>query len=346
MKEVPPERAIERQRLRAARASLVFGVLIGIGKFVTFGVTGSSAVLSDAMESLVNIAASALMLTSVTVAALPADRNHPYGHGKIEFLSAGAEGALIAVAGLLIVGQACFELWVGPEVRQIGMGLWLLGGVTGCNAVLGLYLIRVGRRTHSVALEADGHHLLADVFTSVGVLVGLAAVWATGWMVIDPLIAIAVAVHVFYTGWRIVREAIGGLMDETDPEMLAKVAGELERQREPWLIDIHTLRLRRSGVDYYTDFHVAIPRYFDADRLHAIHDQLCDLINEATGRGSRGDVIVHFDPCRSRQCEECAVMSCALRQRPFVQRNVLTVARVTREDEILDTGQPVGEPKA
>jgi len=346
MQEVPKERSIERQRVNAARASLVFGVLIGIGKFVTFGVTGSSAVLSDAMESLVNIAASALMLTSVTVAALPADRNHPYGHGKIEFLSAGAEGALIAVAGVLIVGQACFELWVGPHVRQIGVGLWLLGGVTGCNALLGLYLIRVGRRTGSLALEADGHHLMADVVTSVGVIAGLGAVWATGWMVLDPLIAIVVAIHVFYTGWRIVREAIGGLMDEADPEMLAMVTGELERQREPWLIDIHTLRLRRSGVDYHTDFHVALPRYFDADRLHAIHDQLCDLVNAATGGRSRGGVIVHFDPCRPRQCGECAVMSCTLRQHPFVQRNALTVARVTREDETLETGRPVGEPKA
>jgi len=327
------------ERLKAARLSLVAGFVLCGGKFLAFALTGSSAVLSDAMESIVNVVASGLMLTSIIIAAQPADRNHPYGHGKVEFVSAGVEGTLIAIAGLIILAQASYELWIGPEVHQIGLGLWLLGGVTVLNALLGTHLIRVGRRTRSLALEADGRHLMADVVTSIGVFVGLGAVALTGWMALDPLIAIALAAHIFYTGWKLFREALGGLMDEADPAMLEEVAGVLERERAPWLIDVHSLRMRRSGSAAYTDFHVALPRYFDADRLHDIHDDLFARVLDATG-GS-GEVIVHFDPCRPRQCTECAMPECPQRSADLEGRSPLSVLRVTRADEMLDTGTPV-----
>ncbi len=338
------------QRLRAARLSLVAGVLICAGKFAAVAITGSSAVLSDAMESIVNVAASTLMLGSIIVAAQPADRNHPYGHGKAEFVSAGIEGTLIAIAGLIILAYASYELWVGPTVQRIGLGLWVLGAVTLLNAALGSYLIRVGRQTRSLALEADGKHLMADVVTSVGVFVGLGAVMLTGWTILDPLIAIVVAFHIFYVGWKLFRQALGGLMDEADPATLERVASTLEAQRAPWWIDVHSLRVRRSGSEVLTDFHLAVPRFYDADQLHEIHDDLYPIMFEATG--APGEMIVHFDPCRPRQCSSCAMEDCPRRSAALVERHPLDMKSVTREDEMLDTGEPltgsgavqVGEP--
>jgi len=341
MEGAAANRSVEEkaERLRAARLSLFAGILICGGKFAAVAVTGSSAVLSDAMESIVNIAASALMLASIVVASQPADRNHPYGHGKAEFVSAGIEGTLIAIAGLVILAYASYELWVGPEVQRIGIGLWILGFVTLLNAALGTYLIRVGRRTRSLALEADGRHLMADVVTSVGVFLGLGAVMLTGWTILDPLVAIAVALHIFYVGWRLFREALGGLMDEADPALLQQVAEALEAQREPWHVDIHSLRVRRSGPEVQTDFHMAVPRFYDADQLHDIHDDMYCIVFGATG--AAGEMIVHFDPCRPRQCDSCAMEECPRRSAPMVERHPLDLQWVTREDEVLETGEPM-----
>ncbi len=331
------ERNVIRQR--AARLSLVVGLLICFGKFLAFWITDSSAVLSDALESIVNVVASGLMLISILVAAQPADENHPYGHGKVEFVSAGVEGTLIFLAGLLILGQAFHEIWVGPQVKHIGTGLWLVAGVTLLNAWLGWHLIRVGRSTHSPALEADGRHLLTDVVTSVGVMLGLGLVALTGLMILDPLTAIVLAMYILYTGGKLFREALGGLLDEADPALLQCITDTLEENREPWFIGAHSLRVRRSGSHYHTDLHVEVPRYLDADRLHDIHDQVSNQICEATG--SSAEAIVHFDPCRPRQCHRCAMDPCPKRQFPLERRDPLSFSEVTREDENLETGAPV-----
>ncbi|MBW2712430.1 MAG: cation transporter, partial [Deltaproteobacteria bacterium] len=240
--ESPSSPELDKVRLRAARLSLVVGLLICLGKFLAFWITDSSAVLSDALESVVNIVASGLMLVSIIVAAQPADKNHPYGHGKVEFVSAGVEGTLIFIAGLLILAQAFHEIWVGPQVENVGAGLWLLAGVTLLNAWLGWHLIRVGRVTHSPALEADGHHLLTDVVTSLGVMVGLGLVALTGVMLLDPLTAIALAIYILYTGGKLFRGALGGLLDEADPAVLQRITNSLEENRKPWLIGAHSLR--------------------------------------------------------------------------------------------------------
>lgn len=326
-------------RLRAAKLSLVVGLLICSGKFLAFYITDSSAVLSDALESIVNIVAAGLMLVSIIVAAQPADENHPYGHGKVEFVSAGVEGTLIFLAGLLILGQAFHEIWVGPHVERIGAGLWLVAGVTLLNAWLGWHLIRVGRKTHSPALEADGHHLLTDVVTSLGVMLGLGLVAVTGLMILDPLTAIVLAIYILYTGGKLFREALGGLLDEANPALLQRITDSLEENREPWLIGAHSLRVRRSGSHYHTDLHVEVPRYLDADRLHEIHEQLSSQISEATG--SSAEAIVHFDPCRPRQCHGCTMDPCSKRAFPLESRNPLSFSEVTREDQNLETGAPV-----
>jgi cation diffusion facilitator family transporter len=335
----PPETAI---RLRAGSIALVAGVAIFAGKLAAYFYTGSTAVLSDAMESVVNVVAAGLLLYSMAVAVRPADRDHPYGHGKVEFFSAGVEGTLIAVAALLILVEAVRALITGPEVRHIDAGLLMVSVLTGVNALLGVYLIRTGKRTRSLALVADGQHVLTDVVTSIGVLLGLAAVWLTGWSIFDPLVAIGVALNILRTGWKLLRRAVGGLMDEADEQLLTRMAGALEKERIPAWIDVHGMRAWGSGAVLHTDLHLAVPRYLDAERLHRIHEDVRRVILGATGMP--GDVIVHFDPCRPRQCPSCTMPDCPIRERRFVSRRPIDAEAATRGDEMLDSGAPMSSP--
>ncbi len=326
-------------RLRAGWLALATGLLVFGVKVVAWRLTGSAAVLSDALESVVNVVAGALLLFSLYISMQPADRNHPYGHGKVEFFSVGVEGTLIAIAALLIAGEAIRQLIEGPQLRQLDVGLVLVSLATAANAAVGGYLIRIGRRAHSPALVADGKHLLTDVVTSIGVIIGLAAVWLSGWDRLDPLVALAVAAHILRTGWQLVRQAVGGLMDEAEPELLAGMVEALERDREPWCIDAHSLRAWRSGATQHVDLHVVVPRYFDADRLHAVSEQLEARLLAASELP--GEAIVHFDPCRPRHCRGCCVDPCPVRSAAFLQRSPLTLERATRGDEALDTGAPI-----
>jgi len=331
-------------RLRAGLLSLVGGVAILAAKLGAWRITGSTAVLSDALESFVNVAAGALLLWSLWVSAQPADRNHPYGHGKVEFFSAGVEGTLIAIAALMIGVEAVRSLLAGPTLRSLDLGLVLVTGATAGNALLGWHLIRTGRRVHSLALLADGKHLLTDVVTSVGVIAGLLLVRVTGLAIVDPLVAFAVAAHILVTGWRLARQAVGGLMDEADPASLREMVEALETRRDPWWIDAHSLRAWRSGAVEHVDLHLVVPRYFDADRLHGIAQDVEDAALAATRRP--GEAIVHFDPCRPRHCTSCAVEACPVRGAPFVARRALTLERATRDDESLDTGAPMPRLRA
>jgi cation diffusion facilitator family transporter len=326
-------------RMRAGRLSLVGGLAILATKLAAWWITGSTAVLSDALESFVNVAAGGILLWSLWVSAQPADRNHPYGHGKVEFFSAGVEGTLIALAALAIGYHAVRALIAGPALRSLDIGLLLVTGATAGNALLGWHLIRVGQRTQSLALVADGKHLLTDVITSAGVIAGLLLVRLTGIVLFDPLLALAVAAHILVTGWRLARQAIGGLMDEADPVSLHEMVGALEAQRDPAWIDAHSLRAWRSGPVEHVDLHLVVPRYFDADRLHGIAQDVEDVMLAAAQRV--GEAIVHFDPCRPRHCAGCSIDECPVRGAPFVARRPLTLERATRGDEALDTGAPV-----
>ena len=309
------EAEARRARLRAGAISLAVGTAIFLGKLFAWRLTGSTAVLSDALESVINVVAAALLLYSLIVASRPADRNHPYGHGKVEFFSAGVEGASIAIAAVLIFVESVRALLRGPKLQNIDAGLGVLLVTSAANGLLGAYLVRVGRRRHSLALVADGMHVLTDVATSAGVLAGLVAVRLTGYDVLDPLVAMGVALNILWTGWRLVRQAVGRLMDEAEPERLEIIVGTLERSRTPEWIDLHTLRAWRSGHVQHVDFHLTVPRYLDVERVHAIDEGVGKVLSGATGLPT--DAIVHFDPCRPRHCPACRMEPCPVREAPF-----------------------------
>ena len=322
----PPGR--RDRRLSAARISLAAGFVIFAAKIVAWQITGSAAVYSDALESIVNVVAGALLLMSLTVALRPADADHPYGHGKAEFLSAGVEGSLILAAALLIAIAALRDLILGARLSRLDLGLAIVAAAGAANAALGLYLVRTGRRTGSLALLADGKHVLTDVWTSAGVVVGIAAVWATGWSWLDPVVALGVALHIVREGVHLVRRAIAGLMDEAEPHHIGRLAAALEAARRPDWIDVHELRTWRSGRLRHVDLHLVVPRYRDADALHEIHAAVAAALHEA--EQGAAEVVVHFDPCRPHFCPTCAVAACPVREAPLHLRPPITAERATR----------------
>ena len=319
-----------RQRLRAGRISVSASLFVFGGKVVAFVLTGSAAIFADAAESVVNVAAAGMLLWSLNIAAQPADSDHPYGHGKIELFTAGLEGVLILAAAAMIAVEAIRNLSGAGVPQDLGVGISLLAGASTINAGLGFYLVRVGRRTGSLALEADGRHVLADVWTSVGVVLGLALVEVTGWALLDPLIALAVAAFIVSEGVGLTRRAFDGLMDAADDTLLGQLTESLERDRPAEWIDVHGLRAWRSGAEIHADLHLVVPRFWTAEALHRIHDEVEQRI--LTLESGAGDVVVHFDPCREHYCSRCVLEVCPVRAAPSEGRPRLQVSVATRTD--------------
>jgi cation diffusion facilitator family transporter len=319
-----------RAQLRAAQLALLVATVLLAVKFEAFAVTGSQAIFSDALESIVNVVAAALLITGLRFAVRPADREHPFGHGKIEFFAAAFEGGLIFFAALVILWQAGLAFWSGAAPREIDFGIVLMIAAGAGNGVLGLYLVRFGRRVRSSAIEADGLHVLSDFWTSLGAVVGLLLVRLTGLPWFDPLTAAATAVLLLVTGWRVIRRAAGGLLDEEDPELLAALVALLTPRTTSGIIRVHQLRAIRSGHFRHISAHLVVPEFWTVERAHDIGEELAaELSRELPGDS---DVTFHTDPCGRIYCEVCDLDACTVRRRPFAARRPLTVEEVVRAD--------------
>lgn len=320
-------------RRRAAFVSIGVGISLLVIKFVAFALTGSAAVLSDALESIINVVASFSALFAILIGARPADESHPYGHGKVEFFSAGFEGALIIVAAIAIFWTAIPRFFTPTPLTQLDIGLVLLiiGGIV--NYLLGTYLIRTGHKTHSDALTADGHHVHTDAYTSAGVIVGLLLVRFTGLYWIDPLVACLMGVNILFMGYRLLRSASAGLMDESDRPYLDVVTQALNQARVPEWIAPHHLRSWRGGAVRFVDFHLDLPRYWNLDQSHQVQKRLEEVIETASGQSCQ--VLIHFDPCVPDYCHLCAVDPCPVRSTPLQQQVLWTT-------DLLMAGPPRG----
>ena len=320
--EHPPLPPLARERLRAGFVSLVAGVLLLGVKFLAWHLTSSAAVFSDAMESIVNVVAALFALGAIAFAARPADANHPYGHGKMEFFTAVFEGGLVAFAAVMILYEGIHALLHGVEVRDLDTGLLMVLGAGIGNAALGFYLVRVGRRTHSPALVADGKHVLSDFWTSAGVVVGLLLVKLTGILWIDPVVAILVGALLCFAGVRLVRQAAGGLLDEEDPELLEELASLFARMPPLGAIEIHETRAIRSGSFAHVDAHVVVPEYWSVEQGH---DAAEAMERWVIGNWNRdGEIFFHLDPCRRTYCPRCPLEGCAVRAAPFAAKPPVT----------------------
>ena len=311
-----------RERLRAGLVSLVAGTLLLGVKFWAYSLTGSTAVYSDAMESIVNVVAAVFALGAIVFAARPADSNHPYGHGKMEFFTAVFEGGSVAFAAVMILREGVLALVEGPSVRRLDLGLAMILGAGLGNALLGWYLVRAGRRTHSPALVADGKHVLSDFWTSAGVVAGLALVRATDVLWLDPVIAIAVALLLCWAGIRLVRQAAGGLLDEEDPELLEELASLFARMPVEGAIEVHETRAIRSGSYAHVDAHVVVPEFWTVDRAHDASEEMERWM--LAGWKRDGEIFFHLDPCRRAYCGRCTLKDCPVRGEPFRERPPVT----------------------
>lgn len=277
---------------------LVAGGVFGL-KWLAYTLTGSVALYSDALESIVNIVAAGAALIAVMVSRRPADDNHPYGHTKAEYFSAVVEGVLIVLAALAIVREAWPRLLAPRAIEGLNIGLLVALGASGINALLGWFLIRSGRKARSPAVVADGQHILADVLTSVGVLVGIGLAWISGWWVLDALLAIAVAVNILWVGWRLVRDSVGGLMDESVSEAeLTEIRNVLnytleDLATEGRVLEIHDLRTRRAGPRTFVEFHLVVPGQTSVEQAHRI----CDRLENALKASLDGvTATIHVEP--------------------------------------------------
>lgn len=321
-----------RVRIRAGLISLVVSaVLLGV-KYWAYLLTGSTAILSDALESIVNVVAAVFALSALAFAGRPADRNHPYGHGKVEFISAAFEGGLIAFAAVLIVYEAAQVLVRGATLRQLdtGVGIVLAAGLV--NLALGTFLVRTGRRHGSIALLADGQHVLADFWTSVGIVTGLVVVRVSGLAWLDPLVALVVAGNLMRTGFRLVRHAAGGLLDEEDPALLTRLLNVLRGHVGKGVIRVHHLRAIRSGSSHHVDAHLVVPEFWSVDRAHEVAEDLSRRV--IAELGVEGELVFHTDPCHRAYCAMCDLDDCPVRKQPFSGRPLLTLDEAVQPDLI------------
>ena len=319
-----------RVRLRAAAISLAVSVVLLGAKYQAYLMTGSTAILSDALESIVNVAAAVFALCGLVFAGRPADRNHPYGHGKIEFFSAAFEGGLIAFAAVVIVYEVVQSLIRGVEVRRLEAGLLVVLAAGLVNLALGLFLVRTGRRYSSLALVADGQHVLSDFYTSAGIVVGLVLVRVTGIAWLDPVVAAVVALNLMWTGYRLVRHAAGGLLDEEDPALLNRLLAVLRGRVGRGVIRIHHLRAIREGRFHHVDAHLVVPEFWTVEQAHELAESLAREV--MLDVGVEGELAFHTDPCHRVYCAMCDLGDCPVRREPFQGRPPLTMDEAVQPD--------------
>jgi len=312
---------------RAAFIAFTIALLLLATKFVAFFLTGSKAVLSDAIESIINVVTGFFLVISIRVSTRPVDANHPYGHGKIEAFSAGFEGGLIILAGIMILVESIPAFFTPPPLQALGLGMLILLAAGIVNMLTGLYLLHSGKKLKSEALIADGNHLLADFYTSAGVIIGLLLVRFSGWAWLDPLVACLVAINILFPGYRLVRGSTKNLMNEADPDFLERIVGGLNAIRKPgWLIP-HNLRSIRSGRYHHVDLHISFPRYWSLDQVHGAEEELTKALLDTVGED--GDIMLHTDPCKDEYCRYCDMEGCAARAAEYETSSEWTVGQVT-----------------
>ena len=279
--------------VRLAIGSLVVGIAVLGLKAIAYWLTGSVALMSDAMESIVNVATAVVALIAIRVAATPADANHPYGHHKAEFFSAVLEGVMIIIAALLIIEEA-YKGFMAPRALDAPFeGLLVNGCATAINGFWSWMLIVQGRRQRSPALVADGHHLLSDVVSSGGVVIGVLLAVVTGWYVLDPILAGLVAVNILWSGWKVVKSSLSGLLDEAVPEETLTAMRSVISAAATGAIEVHDLKTRHAGKMTFVDFHLVVPGMISVNEAHALCDRIEQALKDELGEVT---VTIHVEP--------------------------------------------------
>ena len=319
----------------AARLAFITSLTLLLAKFGAYYLTDSKAVLSDAIESIINVVTAAFLMLSISVSSKPVDENHPYGHGKIESFSAGLEGGLIIIAAIVILVEAVPVFFTPQAPKNLGFGLYILGGAGAVNLVVGSYLMHAGKKYKSDALSADGRHLLTDFYTSAGVIIGLLLYRVTGFLWLDPLVACLVALNIIIPGIKLFANSFKNLMDEADPDLLERIVQALNTIKKPGWLYPHKLRALRSGRYHHVDIHLSLPHYWTLTQVHEAEEEITRALLDALGE--EGDIMIHVDPCEPPDCPVCEVDDCSKRTTEFISAPNWSVKEVVSARTTDDT---------
>ncbi len=312
----------EKKRQIAALTSVIVSIVVLIWKLKAYYATNSSAVLSDALETVANVVTAFVALFAVRLAAEPADENHPYGHGKAEHFSAAFEGGLIFFAGLTILFTAVNSMFKGHKVENIETGLYYSLIASVINLVTGYYLVATGKKEKSEALKASGKHLLADVLTTLGVMFGLVVIYYTGQVWVDSALSIMLGFWLLHEAYKILRLNSGALMDEADDQLVGQISDAIQKNKVMGVIDIHHLRMIRSGNFHHIDAHMVVPEFWSVEQAHALSRSFEKAVVHAYEFD--GEFAFHMDPCQQKYCTFCLVEPCPVRRDKFLGEQKLT----------------------
>ena len=312
--------------------ALLLGLLLLAAKFIAWWLTNSNAILTDALESIINVTAAAFGLYSLALAAKPRDRNHPYGHGKVEFLSAGFEGALIFLAGLAIIGKAGYNLIYPQTIQDLDIGLILTGIAGAINYGIGFFLERRGAKHSSLILKASGQHLKSDAYSSAGLVVGLGLVIITGITMLDSLVALLFGGIIIWTGFRLVRQSVAGIMDEADYQLIETLVEKLQQDRIDTWIDVHNFRVIKYGATLHIDCHMTVPWYDVVRQGHEEVKKFEILMRQHCNAAV--ELFVHMDPCEPPgNCRICSMLDCEKRRAPMQTSITWTLDNIMKDQK-------------
>jgi len=307
-----------KQNLKVQYFVTALTIVVFLLKVVTYILTHSLSVLSDSLESVVNIVATIVGSYSLFVASKPKDKDHPYGHGKAEFVSAAFQGTLIIGIGCLIIYKA-IDSFIHPfSLQNLNNGIWLVVIIAIINLVTALVLNRIGKKNKSLAILASGKLFQIDFFTTAAIAIGFILLLVTGYQKIDTLIALFLGIYVIFDGYKIVRQSLAGIMDEADMILLKEVITEINLSRNAKWIDLHNLRVIRYGSLLHIDCHLTVPWYYNVNEAHEAVDDFAVLIQNKFGDSV--EFFVHTDPCMPFSCPICTIENCEQRIAPFEKK--------------------------
>jgi cation diffusion facilitator family transporter len=319
------QKALHNLKIQKRIAAL--SVILLIAKVFAWYITGSVAILTDAFESIVNVVAGLIGVYSLYVSAKPRDQDHPYGHGKAEFISAAIEGSLISIAGIIIIYEAINNLIHPHNIKQLDYGI-ILVAVTGLiNYFAGAVCIKTGKKNNSLALISTGKHLQTDTWSTLGIVFGLILLLITDLVWLDSAVAIGFSVFIIFTGYKILRSSIAGIMDEADTELLKKMVQMLNENRNVNWIDLHNLRIIKYGSTIHIDCHLTVPWYLNVHEAHKEIDAVSELVKNEFGESV--EFFIHTDGCMEFSCRICSKSECTVRQHAFEKKIEWTMENIS-----------------
>jgi cation diffusion facilitator family transporter len=320
-----------RENIRLQKIITIIAIVLFCVKLLAWYLTKSLAILTDALESIVNIVSGLLGLYSLYISAKPRDADHPYGHGKVEFISAAVEGTLITVAGFFIIYESTISFFHPHQVSKLDYGIILLAATAVLNYLAGVMCVRTGEKNNSLPLIAGGKHLKTDTYSTVGILAGLAIIYFTKLQIFDSIIAFIVAIIIIFTGYQIIRTSIAGIMDEADLKLLNNLVDVLNHNRRENWIDLHNLRIIKYGSTLHCDCHLTVPWYLNVSEAHAEVEALGALIRNEFGEAV--ELFVHSDGCVEFSCRICSKQNCLVRKHEFERKIVWDIKNISKDSK-------------